>query len=159
MGETGTMTNADENFVILLAEDDPNDVLLIKRALRKSYVNNPLQVVSDGQEAIDYLCGNPPFDNRTTHPFPSLVITDLKMPRCTGLEFLAWTSKNPAYRVIPTIVLSSSNQEQDVMRAYELGANTYMVKPNDFDGLSNLVSAIRAYWRCSIKPLPKGVRP
>lgn len=147
------MTSNDQPlFTILLAEDDENDVVLIQRALQKSFTNTPVYVVRNGQEAIDYLSGTGEYADRTKYPFPELVITDLKMPKLSGFEFLQWVKLHPDMRVIPTIVLSSSNQEMDVVRAYDLGANTFMVKPSDFNALGQMVKLIKEYWSVSLKP-------
>lgn len=140
------------NFHILLVEDDENDVILIRRALKKHFVESSLYVARDGQEAIEYLTGKDKFSDRSAHPFPDVVITDLKMPRLSGFELLGWIHDHKEFRIVPSIVLSSSKQESDVTRAYELGANTYMVKPADFDTLAEMVRLIRGYWLLSIKP-------
>jgi CheY-like chemotaxis protein len=140
------------DFTILLVEDDENDVLLIKRALRKNFVKNPLFVARNGLEAIEYLSGQNEFSDRSKYPFPDLVITDLKMPKMSGFELLSWINENPEYRVIPTIVLSSSKEDLDVGRAYNLGANTYMVKPANFDTLGQMIRLIRDYWEMGVKP-------
>jgi CheY-like chemotaxis protein len=142
-------------FSILLVEDDDNDVLLIQRALKKHYVERPVYVARNGEEAIEYLTGGGIFKDRETYPFPDVVITDLKMPKLSGFELLAWINEHKEYRVIPTIVLSSSKEDKDVTRAYDLGANTYMVKPTNFDALAEMVKQIRDYWELSIKPRVK----
>jgi len=132
--------------VILLAEDDPNDVLLIQRAFQRNYVANPVQVVRDGEEALAYLSGQAPFADRERHPLPVLMLMDLKMPRKSGLEVLAWVRHQPGLKRLPIIVLTSSNQSPDINRAYELGANSYLVKPAGFDSLLDLVKNLDMYW-------------
>jgi CheY-like chemotaxis protein len=132
--------------VILLAEDDPNDVLLIQRAFQRTLVANPVQVVRDGEEALAYLKGEDPFSDRERHPLPVLLLMDLKMPRKTGLEVLEWVRQQPGLRRLPIIVLTSSNQSPDINRAYELGANSYLVKPAGFDSLLELVKNLDMYW-------------
>lgn len=149
------MPQTNSNFAILLVEDDENDILLIRRALKKSHVDNPVYVARNGQEAIDYLSGQGKFSEREQFPFPQVVITDLKMPRLTGFDLLAWINEHPQFRVIPTIVLSSSKEELDVARSYGLGANTYMVKPADFEVLAQMTKLIRDYWAASTKPTIK----
>lgn len=142
----------DQRFTILLVEDDDNDILLIERALKKHYVDKPVHIARNGHDAIEYLSGHGRFSDRAKYPFPDVVITDLKMPKMSGFELLAWLDEHQEYRVIPTIVLSSSQEDSDVTRAYDLGANTYMVKPTDFDGLGKMVKTIKDYWSLSIKP-------
>ena len=132
--------------VILLAEDDPNDVLLIQRAFQRNQVANPVQVVRDGEEALAYLSGQAPFADRERHPLPVLMLMDLKMPRKSGLEVLEWVRQQPGLKRLPIIVLTSSNQSPDINRAYELGANSYLVKPAGFDSLLDLVKNLDMYW-------------
>jgi CheY-like chemotaxis protein len=132
--------------VILLAEDDPNDVLLIQRAFQRTHLANPVQVVRDGEEALAYLSGQGAFADRESHPLPVLMLMDLKMPRKTGLEVLAWLRQQPGLKRLPVIVLTSSNQSPDINRAYELGANSYLVKPAGFDSLLELVKNLDMYW-------------
>ena len=132
--------------VILLAEDDPNDVLLIQRAFQRTQVANPMQVVRDGEEALAYLSGQGPFADRERHPMPVLMLMDLKMPRKSGLEVLEWVRLQAGLKRLPIIVLTSSNQSPDINRAYELGANSYLVKPAGFDTLLELVKNLDMYW-------------
>lgn len=132
--------------VILLAEDDPNDVLLIQRAFQRTQVVNPVQIVRDGEEALAYLGGSGQFADRDRHPLPVLMLMDLKMPRKTGLEVLEWVRQQPGLKRLPIIVLTSSNQSPDINRAYELGANSYLVKPAGFDSLLELVKNLDMYW-------------
>ena len=132
--------------VVLLAEDDPNDVLLIQRAFQRNHVSNPVQVVRDGEEALAYLSGQAPFADRERHPLPVLMLMDLKMPRKSGLEVLEWVRQQPGLKRLPIIVLTSSNQSPDINRAYELGANSYLVKPAGFDSLLDLVKNLDMYW-------------
>jgi CheY-like chemotaxis protein len=132
--------------VILLAEDDPNDVLLIQRAFQRTHVANPLQVVRDGEEALAYLSGQGVFADRERHPLPVLMLMDLKMPRKSGLEVLEWVRQQPGLKRLPITVLTSSNQSPDINRAYELGANSYLVKPAGFDSLLELVKNLDMYW-------------
>jgi len=132
--------------VVLLAEDDPNDVLLIQRAFQRNHVANPVQVVRDGDEALAYLSGQAPFADRERHPLPVLMLMDLKMPRKSGLEVLEWVRQQPGLKRLPIIVLTSSNQSPDINRAYELGANSYLVKPAGFDSLLDLVKNLDMYW-------------
>jgi CheY-like chemotaxis protein len=139
-------------FTILLAEDDANDALLIKRAFSKSGIRNPIQVVADGEEAIAYLTGVAPYGDRSLYPLPAFLITDLKMPRKTGFELLEWLRAHPDCSVIPAIVLSSSRQPADIKRAYQNGANSYFTKPADFSQLQDLAKKIFDYWISCERP-------
>ena len=144
-------------YTILLVEDDENDAFLFKLALERAKILNPVQWLKDGIEAIAYLTGESPYTDRTVFPQPELVILDLKMPRMSGLELLAWLRDHPAFQGIPIIIMSSSMEERDVRRAYNLGANTYFVKPGSFDIFVTLIGKVHAYWESSIIT-PRGPR-
>jgi len=116
-------------IVILLAEDDPNDVFFMQRALAKAGINLPLHVVRNGQEALEYLGGLGKFSDRAVFPLPSLLLLDLKMPFVDGFEVLAWARAQSALKQLPVVVLTSSAEDRDRQRAAELGANAYFVKP------------------------------
>jgi CheY-like chemotaxis protein len=131
---------------ILLVEDNEDDVFLMNRALREAGVENPMQVVEDGQQAVDYLSGNGPFADRTAHPLPVIVFLDLKLPIMMGLEVLAWIRSNPAFADIVVVVLTSSNEPSDLKEAYRLGANSYVVKPPDAAQLLDMARAFKWYW-------------
>ncbi|MEO5802933.1 MAG: response regulator [Verrucomicrobiota bacterium] len=143
-----------ENYTILIVEDDPNDILFFKRALNKNGINNPICTLPDGEEAIMYLKGMAQYADRSAHPFPGVIILDLKMPRKSGLEVLQWLKDHPKYRVIPTIVFTSSKLNEDVIKAYGLGANSYMVKPSSFDDLQQMMKTAHQYWSFCLKPDP-----
>ena len=133
-------------YTILLVEDDPNDVLLIRRAFAKANLANPLQVVGDGDAAVAYLAGVSPYAAREQYPLPVLVLLDLKLPRRSGLEVLQWVRQQPGLRRLPVVVLTSSRENADVNRAYDLGINSYLVKPVEFDDLLAMVRTLGAYW-------------
>lgn len=145
-----------ERFTILLIEDNENDVLLLRRAMINSGMTHVVRLAQDGMEALNYLRGSGKFADRATYPFPDIILLDLKLPRLSGLELLAWLKDNPEHRVVPTIVLSSSELEDDVRKAYELGANTYLVKPTDFDMLTEMVRKVCDYWEICVKPQKEG---
>jgi CheY-like chemotaxis protein len=130
---------------ILQVEDDPNDVFLLKHALRKAGVPNPIQVVNDGQAAIDYLKGAGKFADRETFPFPCLVLLDLKLPLVMGLDVLKWI-RQPSQPPVVVIVLSASAEEPDIATAYRLGANAFLTKPSKASQLEDMVKAIRDFW-------------
>ena len=136
----------DKLYTILLVEDDPNDVLLIRRAFRKSDVVNPIQVVGDGEEAIAYLSGRGPYADRERYPLPVLLLLDLKLPRKSGFEVLEWLRQQPGLKRLPVAVLTSSAETPDINRAYDLGANSYLVKPVRFEGLLRMVQTLNLYW-------------
>jgi CheY-like chemotaxis protein len=134
------------NQFILLAEDDPNDVLLIQRAFQKAGLRNALKVVRDGEQAIEYLSGTGNYSQRDRFPLPFLLLLDLKMPGTDGFEVLQWLRSEPQLRRLLVVVLTSSNLQSDVDRAYELGANSYLVKPVEFDQMVNMIQRFEAYW-------------
>jgi len=127
-------------------EDDPNDVLLIERAFQKAGFAQSLKMVRDGDEAIDYLRGTGQFADRALFPLPYLVLLDLKMPGTDGFEVLRWARSEDSLKRLLIVVLTSSNLQADVDRAYELGANSYLVKPVEFNQMVNLLRRFEAYW-------------
>jgi len=148
----------DSSYTILLVEDDENDAMLLRMAFEKNNISNPVQWVKDGLEAVDYLNGAGAYADRARYPFPEVLLLDLKMPRMTGLELLAWIGEHPDFKVIPTIIMTSSKQELDIQKAYQLGANTYMTKPCSFDELAKMVKLTHEYWAVSSKPKTKPKR-
>lgn len=135
-----------EEPTVLLVEDDPDDVLLTRRAFAKAHFPIPLHVVSDGEGAIDYLSGAGEHADRDRFPLPLLLLLDLKLPRRSGFEVLEWLRGQPGLRRIPVVVLTGSGQSADVNRAYDLGANSYLVKPVRSDDLTDLVKSLNLYW-------------
>jgi CheY-like chemotaxis protein len=133
-------------FTILHVEDDPNDVLLVERALRKTATSSNIQSVSDGDKALAYLAGTDGYGNREKFPLPHLVLLDLKMPRKSGFEVLDWIRSQPALKRLLVVIFTSSKHDQDVNNAYELGANSYLVKPVGFDALVETMKQIQHYW-------------
>jgi len=132
--------------IILLAEDDPNDVVLIQRAFQKAGLRNILKVVEDGDQAIKYLSGQGVYSNRKQYPLPFLMLLDLKMPGTDGFEVLEWLRNEPQLKRMLVVVLTSSNLQADVDHAYELGANSYLVKPVSFDEMVHLIQRFESYW-------------
>ena len=134
-------------FTVLLVEDDLNDIFLVKRAFKMARLSDPLQVVTDGQEAINYLKGQGKYADRQSYPLPKLIVMDIKMPRLTGFEVLEWVKGDGGLlRRIPIVIVSSSDNPADINRAYELGANAYMVKPVNFKAVEHLFESITHYW-------------
>ena len=140
--------------LVLVAEDNPDDALLLRRALDKAGIIARVKIVADGEEMLLYLQGRGAYANRSASPLPSLIILDLKMPRKSGLEVLEWINENPDVAVVPTIVLSASNLEKDVRAAYNLGANTYFVKPTTFEELVETMRMVEKYWKKAMKVRP-----
>lgn len=132
--------------LILHVEDDPNDVLLVERAFRKANVPVVLQAVNDGDAAVGYLVGENSYADRQRYPLPDLVLLDLKIPRKSGLEVLAWIRTHPELKRLPVAILTSSKHEKDINLAYETGANSYLVKPVGFDALLDMAKMIDQYW-------------
>jgi CheY-like chemotaxis protein len=141
-----------EPYAILLVEDRADDVLFFERALQRTSFDHPLHTVTDGQKAIDYLSGADMYADRAAFPFPSLIILDLKTPRMGGFDVIQWMRLNPATKLTPIIVLSSSADPQDINRAYQLGANAFMVKPADHRALDRLLRTIGEFWLASETP-------
>src|SRR2546427_3822951 len=131
---------------VLIAEDDPGDIFLLQRAFTLSGVPAGLYFVRDGQEAIDYLGGTATYTDRNEFPLPDLLLLDLKMPRLNGFDVLAWLRQQPVLKRLLVTILTSSDQPQDINRAYDLGANSYLLKPHNSQELSDLVSRVRQYW-------------
>ena len=132
--------------LILLAEDREDDVLLIRRAFAEAHVINPLHVVYDGEELIAYLSGQGRYASRADYPLPALLLLDLKMQRKNGFEVLKWLSTQPELKALRVVVLTASDRIQDVNLAYQLGANSFLVKPVDFPQLVELTHALKGYW-------------
>ena len=131
---------------ILLVEDNPDDVLLIKRAFKKAGLPHDLQIASNGEEAVDYLAGDGSYADRDKHPFPALMLLDLQLPRRSGHEVLEWLRGQEDLRRLPVVVLTSSREPNDINLAYDLGANSYLVKPVSFDALFEMVQVLERYW-------------
>ncbi len=131
---------------ILLAEDDQNDVMLIKRAFSKSRIVNPIVCVENGEDAVAYLRGDGQYAERQQHPLPFMLLLDLKLPRLSGHEVLQWLRGQPLLKRLPVVVLTSSREPVDINRAYELGANSYLVKPVVFEEFAALMRQLQVYW-------------
>lgn len=131
---------------ILLVEDNEDDVIFMKRTVRSVQIAQPLQVVTNGQQAIDYLSGQEGFTDRNQFPLPCLVLLDLKLPRKSGLEVLQWIREQPSLKGLVVLVLTTSKEPHDIERAYRLGANAYLVKPAAVEQLVELTRAIKVFW-------------
>jgi len=131
---------------ILHVEDSEEDVFLLRYAFQRADIKTPVQVVEDGQQAIDYLAGIGKFADRQEFPLPCLVLLDLKLPHKMGLEVLEWIRQQPAVKSLIVIILSSSVHEGDLRRAYELGANAFLVKPSDANTMAEMCKALNHFW-------------
>jgi len=131
---------------ILLVEDNPNDVELTLRALKKHNLANNIHVVKDGAEALDYIFASNAYAYRKIEDRPKVILLDLKLPKVSGLEVLSKIKSDERTKIIPVVVLTSSKEERDLVESYRLGANSYITKPADFDKFVNSVSELGLYW-------------
>jgi CheY-like chemotaxis protein len=131
---------------MLIVDDDPFDSELLLRAIEKARILNPVQTVADGAAAIAYLAGDPPYDNRAKHPLPVLMLLDLKLPKKSGFEVLKWLRAQPMLKRMPVVILTSSSETPDINTAYDLGANSYLVKPVGTDALVDMLKQVKLYW-------------
>lgn len=131
---------------ILLVEDEPDSVFFFRRIVNKLGITHPVQVATDGQEALDYLNGAGKFGDRLEFPRPGLVVLDLRLPRATGFEVLQQIRASPSLRSLIVVMLTSSTSEEDITKAYALGANAYLVKPAELDELTRIIQSIQDFW-------------
>lgn len=132
--------------MVLVADDDENDIKLLQRAFQKTGINVPITSVCDGEEVIQYLHGDKRFADREAFPIPALLLLDLKMPRTNGFEVLEWLRTQAGLKRLLVVVMTSSDEPQDIDRAYDLGANSYVKKPNDFTDLTRITQKLHDYW-------------
>jgi CheY-like chemotaxis protein len=147
------MERTDRHMIILLADDDPDDRLLVWEAVREADVPGELHVVNDGEELLDYLRRRGKFTSSKTYPLPDLILLDLNMPRKDGRATLAEIKQDPSLRWIPVVVLTTSSACDDVRRAYDLGVCSYFTKPQSFEELVQLMRTLGSYWgKCVVLP-------
>ncbi len=158
---------------ILQVEDEEHDVFLLQMVFKRAGIRNPVHVATDGQMAIDYLAGDGIFADRHRHPLPCLIILDLKLPKVSGFDVLQWLRQRPGSKRIVVVVFSSSAQPEDVERAYELGANSYIQKQADIKHTLEIARLIKGWWldynhyaplngvlrTLSVMPVPEGSDP
>ena len=138
---------SDDHIVeVLIVEDNPQDLELTQRALKKAKLTNKIQVARDGAEAVDFMFCRGEFANRTIDNGPKVVLLDLKLPKVDGLEVLKAMKSDPRTKSIPVVVLTSSREQKDVVESYQLGVNSYIVKPVDFEGFVSAVGELGLYW-------------
>lgn len=131
---------------ILIVDDDPNELVFLERAFRAIGVTDPIHTINGGREAIAYMMGEGKFADRSLYAYPTFITTDLKMPGADGFTVLEHLKNNPEWAVIPTVVLTSSRDLDDIKKAYMLGASSYHVKPSSPDGLRQLLRVLHDYW-------------
>jgi two-component system, response regulator len=139
---------------ILLVEDNPNDVKLTIRALQKNNLSNKIQVVIDGEEALDFIFARNKYSDRSITEVPRLILLDLKLPKVDGLEVLKELKNDERTKMIPVVILTTSREESDIVKSYQLGANSYIVKPVDFEKFISAIADIGLYWLL-LNELPK----
>ncbi len=130
---------------VLVVEDEPGDAFLIQRAFTKANIANPVRIATDGEQAIEYLQGSGAYGDRTKFPLPRVMLLDLKLPRRSGLEVLAWLRAQPGLKRLKVVVLTSSRETRDVNGASDLGVSSYLVKPVEHTRLVELVSSLHAF--------------
>jgi two-component system, response regulator len=143
--------------VILLVEDNPDDEALTVRALRKSKIVNEVVVARDGVQALEYLFAEGPYAGRDVTTMPQVVLLDLKLPKLDGLEVLRRMRSDPRTKLLPVVVLTSSNEEQDRINSYGLGANSYVRKPVDFEQFVEAAKQLGLYWLVLNEPPPRRI--
>jgi two-component system response regulator len=140
--------------VILLVEDNPRDEALTMRALKKSNIANEVVIVRDGVEALDYLFATGKYEGRDTGVVPQLILLDLKLPKMDGLQVLKSMREDDRTKLLPVVVFTSSSEEEDMLKSYDLGANSYVRKPVDFDQFSDATRQLGIYWLLLNEPPP-----
>lgn len=135
-----------KGIAILLVEDNPDDVEITKRALEEGKVRNTLYVVRDGQEALDFLYHQGEYVDESKAPRPGLILLDIRLPKIDGIEVLGRLKSDPNFRKIPIIMLTVSDNDEDINKCYDLGANSYIVKPVEFDKFVQAMKSLYLYW-------------
>jgi CheY-like chemotaxis protein len=147
-----SQNTVDRNLTILVAEDNEDYALILQHAIQANGWTNPVRILPNGSEVIRYLSGEGEYADRESYPFPSVMFLDVKMPGATGFDVLRWVREHPECSVLPTMMLSSSDDEGDVKLAYELGANGYFVKPAALNDLKHMLQAIYGFCQWTLKP-------
>jgi CheY-like chemotaxis protein len=146
----------DRNLPILVAEDSEDYALILQSAMTSLGWKNPIRIVHDGKEVIEYLSGEGKYSDREAWPFPSVMFLDIKMPQTDGFDVLRWMRDHPKCSVLPTMMFSTSDDERDVQLAYDLGANAYFVKPALVSELKGILQTAHEFWARCVKPKARG---
>lgn len=141
-----------ENRAILLVDDSENDICLVRVAFDNAGITNPIHEVHNGDEAVAYLQGEPPFEDRSRFPLPALMLLDLNMPTRNGFQVLEWLRAQPGLKRINVVIFTASLREEDVDRAFDLGANSFLVKPSSIEGLTAICRCLRDWMGCTHFP-------
>ena len=149
----------DPKQTILLVDDSENDLLLMRAAFELAETNPPLQEVRNGEEAISYLRGDSPYNDRARYPLPAIMLLDLNMPRKSGFDVLAWVRSQPKIKRLTVIILTASMRNEDVERAFDLGASSFLVKPSDLNALSSMMRCLCEWVRINHFPPLGEVHP
>jgi CheY-like chemotaxis protein len=144
--QTGIEVRLDQSIEVLLVEDNPDDLDMALRALRKAHLANRIQVARDGAEALEFLFGTGAHTGRKVENGPKVILLDLKLPKIDGLEVLRRVKGDPRTKTIPVVVLTSSKEQPDVLECYNLGVNSYIVKPVNFERFASAVAELGMYW-------------
>ncbi len=139
-------------LTILLIEDDEGDAFMLRRAFDREGILGSIQVATDGKQGMRYLQGEGEFHDRTKYPFPDFVFTDLNMPVLNGFDLLEWRKTHNDFSVVPVMVLSASNHQQDIEKSYRLGTNAYFVKPSSLSQLQKLLRDTHSFWMSTERP-------
>jgi CheY-like chemotaxis protein len=142
------------NGTLLIVEDEENDAFFLRDALHRAGILNPIQVVEDGRLALDYMSGSGKFADRKKYPLPSVIFLDLKLPQVNGLAILKWIREQPSLPSILVVVLTASRLDEDIERAYRLGANSYVVKPSSREKLVEILKDFGNWWFKHNEPPP-----
>lgn len=151
------MKSNKEPITILMAEDDPEDQMLVREALEESHLDNVLHCVGNGEELIRYLHNKGKYSDKKKYPLPGIILLDLNMPKKDGKETLKEIKSDPKLRSIPVIVLTTSKMDEDILKTYDLGVSSFITKPVSFDGLVNVMKGISKYWFGIVK-LPQNIQ-
>ena len=147
---------SDKDFVVLMAEDDEHDVIATRRAWKANRMLNPLYIVNDGEECLDYLYHRGAYRDAASAPHPGILLLDINMPKMDGLETLKAIRESDEFRHLPVIMLTTSQAEEDRLKSYAFGANAYIVKPIGFENFSEAIRTINLFWK--LVELPGGKR-